>query len=68
MFIKILVSKEERYGIKNSFKDYIEYNDDDVIRPLSMKLPQMTGYIGKFEGNTTMSFKINSLNAKVATI
>ena len=68
MFIKILVSKEERYGIKNSFEDYIEYNDDDVIRPLSMKLPQMTGYIGKFEGNTTMSFKINSLNAKVATI
>ena len=24
-----------------------------------MKLPQMIGYVRKFEGNTTMSFKIN---------
>ena len=31
---KILVSKEESYGTKNSFKYFIEYNDDDVIRPL----------------------------------
>ena len=31
---KILVSKEEPYGTKNSFKYSIRYNDDDVIRPL----------------------------------
>ena len=36
---KILVSTEEPYGIKNSFKYFIGYNDNDVIRPLCMKLP-----------------------------
>ena len=56
---KILVSKEEPYGTKNSFKYFIAYNDNDVIRPLCIKLPQMTGYVKKFEGNTTMSFKIS---------
>ena len=55
---KILVSKEEPYGTKNSFKYFIGYNDNDVVRPLCIKLPQMTGYVRKFEGNTTMSFKI----------
>ena len=31
---KILVSKKESYGTKNSFKYVIGYNDDDdVIRP-----------------------------------
>ena len=56
---KILASKEEPYGTKNSFKYFIGYNDDDVIRPLYIKLPQMTGYVWKFEGNTAMSFKIS---------
>ena len=28
---KILVSKKESYGTKNSFKYFIGYNDDDVI-------------------------------------
>ena len=57
---KILVSKEEPYGTKNSFKYFIGYNDNDVIRPLCIKLPQMIGYVRKFEGNTTMSFKIRN--------
>ena len=56
---KILVSKEEPYGTKNSFKYFIGYNDNDVIRPLCIKLSQMTGYVRTFESNTTMSFKIN---------
>ena len=56
---KILVSKEEPYDTRNSFKYFIGYNDNDVIRPLRMKLPQMIGYVRKFEGNTTMSFKIS---------
>ena len=30
---KILVSKEEPYGRKNSFKYFIGYNNNDVIRP-----------------------------------
>ena len=42
---KILVSKEERYGSKNSFKYFIGYDDNDVIRPLCMKLPQMIVYV-----------------------
>ena len=57
---KILVSKEEPYGTNNSFKYFIGYNDNDVIRPLCIKLSQMTGYVRKFEGNTTMSFKISN--------
>ena len=44
---------------QNSFKYFIGYNDNDVIRPLCASLPQMTGYVRKFEGNLTMSFKIN---------
>ena len=36
---KILVSKKESYGTKNSLKYFIEYNDADVIRPLCIMLP-----------------------------
>ena len=53
---KILVSKEEPYGINNSFKYSIGHNDNNVIRPLRVKLPQMTGYVKTFD-NVTMSFK-----------
>ena len=30
---KIIVSKKEAYGKKNSFKYFMGYNDNDVIRP-----------------------------------
>ena len=53
-----MVSKEEPYDTKNSFKYFIGYNDN-VIRPLCIKLPQMIGYVRKFEGNAIMSFKIS---------
>ena len=56
---KILVSKEKPYGSKIVFKYFIGYNDNDVIKPLCIKLPQMTGYVKSFENNTTMSFKIS---------
>ena len=52
----ILVSKKEAYSNKNSFKYFIGYNDNDTIRPLCIKLPQMTGYTKKFNSNATMSF------------
>ena len=55
---KILVSKKESYGTINSLKYFIEYNDDDVIRPLCIKIPQMNGYIKHFDSNKTMSFKV----------
>ena len=39
---KILVSKKVLYGKNNSFKYFIGYNDNDIIRPLFVKLPQMS--------------------------
>ena len=51
---KILVAKKELYGTKNSFKYFIGYNDNDVIRPLCVKLPQMTSYARKFDENATI--------------
>ena len=56
---KILVSKKESYGTKNSLKYFIGYNDDDVIRPLCINLPQMIGYVKNFNSNKTMSFKVS---------
>ena len=56
---KILVSKKESYGTKNSLKYFIGYNDDDVIRTLFIILPQMIGYFKHFDSNKTMSFKVS---------
>ena len=44
---------------KNSLKYFIGYNDDDVIRPLCTKLPQMIGYVKCFDSNKAMSFRVN---------
>ena len=57
---KILVSKTEPYGTKNAFKYFIGYHDNDVIRPLCVRLPQMTGYARKFIENIKMSFRANN--------
>ena len=51
---KILVSKEEPHGTKKSLKYLIRYNDNDVVRPLCVKLPQMTGYAKKIEFNLNL--------------
>ena len=51
---KMLVSKTESYGTKNSSKYYIGYNDDDVIRPLCIKLSQMIGHVKQLD----RSFKV----------
>ena len=56
---KILVSKKESYGTKNSLKYFIGYNDDEVTTPLCIKLPQMFGYVKHFDSNTAISFKID---------
>ena len=48
---KILVSKKETFGKYNSFKYFIGYNDNGVIRPLYIWISQMTGYINKFDEN-----------------
>ena len=56
---KILVSKKESYGTKNSLKYFIGYNDDEVIRPLCITLNQLIGYAKYFDANMTISFKVN---------
>ena len=58
---KILVSKKEQYGKYKSFKYFIGYNGNDVIKALYLELSQMTGYINKFNENKntiTMSLKV----------
>ena len=52
----ILVSKIEPFGTIDSHKYFIGYNDNDNIRPLCIRLPQMTAYARKFNENSTMSF------------
>ena len=52
----ILVSKKEPYGTKNYLKYFTGYNDNDIIRPLCIRLPQMTGYVRKFDENVTLTF------------
>ena len=58
-FDKISVFKEKPYGTKNSFKYFIGYNDNDVIRPLCIKPPQMIDCVRNSQVNTTMSSKIS---------
>ena len=43
---------------RNSLKYFIGFNDD-VIRPLYIKLPQMIGYVKHFDRNKTMSFTVS---------
>ena len=61
---KILVSKREPYPANKSIKYFIGYNDDEVIRPVCIKHPQMTGYVKCFDGNKTMSFKVTEIKTK----
>ena len=56
---KILVFKKEPYGTKNALKYFTGYNDN-VIRPLRVRLPQMMDYAKKFNENATMSFRVNN--------
>ena len=57
---KILASKKKPYDTKNALKYFIGYHDKDVIRPLCLRLSQMTGYARKFNENVTMSFRVNN--------
>ena len=57
---RIVISKEVVYGTKNSLKYFIGYNDEeDVIRPLLLKLPQMIGYLKEFDDSITMSLRVD---------
>ena len=60
---KILVAKKVSYGKNNSFKHLIGYNDN-VTRPLFVKLPQTTSYINKFKDKKTKITTTMSLMVK----
>ena len=61
MFIKYSKRTIWQKEFKNSrIKYFIGYNDNDVIRPLCVRLPQMTGYDRRFNGNATISFKASN--------
>ena len=64
---KIFVSKKERYDKYNSFKYFIGYNNNDVIRPLYLELSQMTGYINEFDEDKNKN-KNNSKNKNTITM
>ena len=57
---KILVSTKEPYRTKNSYKYFIGYNNNNVIRPLFVRLPQMTGFARNFNENVTMTFRVKN--------
>ena len=61
---KILVSKKVQYGKYNSFKYFIRYNDNDVIRPLYLGLSQMTDYINTFDEDKNKNKIAMSLKVK----
>ena len=57
---KIVISKQVVYGTKISLKYFIGYIDeDDVIRPILLKLPQMIGYLKEFDDSMTMSLRVD---------
>ena len=41
---KIFVFKKESYGTKNAIKYIIGYIDNNEIKPICIRLPQMIGY------------------------
>ena len=55
----IVVFKKESYGTKISLKYFMGYNDNDIIRPLCIKLPRMIGYVKCFDSIKAMPFKVN---------
>ena len=58
---RIVISKEVVYGTNNSLRYFIGYFDeDDVIRPLLLKLPQMIGYLKEFNDSMAMSFRVDN--------
>ena len=57
---KIVVSDRFKHS-EEGFKYFIGYQEDEIIKPLCIILPQMNGYIKYFEnGGKNMSFLIKN--------
>ena len=55
---QIVVSNKFNHN-NDDFKDFIGYQEGDIVKPLCIILPQMSGYIKYFEdGGQNMSFLI----------
>ena len=54
-------SLKKQYGKYNSFKYFIGYNDNDVIKALYLGLSQMTGYINKSDENINKNKNKNTI-------
>ena len=57
---KIVVSDKFRHS-EESFKYFIGYQEDEIVKPLCIILPQMNGFIKYFKnGGKNMSFLIKN--------
>ena len=55
---QVVISDKFKYN-DDGFKYFIGYKEDDIVKPLCISLPQMSGYIKYFDiGGKNMSFVI----------
>ena len=60
MTLMLIISqflKKNHTAQKKSFKYFTGYNND-IIRPLCITLSQISGYVRKFNENSTMPFRV----------
>ena len=62
---KIVVSDKFKHRDKG-FKYFIGYQEDEIVKPLCIILPQMNGYIKYFEKN--MSFLLEMIIGWISTM
>ena len=58
---KIVISDKFKHN-DNGSKYFIDYKDNNIIRPLCIVLPQMSGYIKYSDNGGNMSCKIENDN------
>ena len=58
ILIKYLSLKKNHMAQKNAAKYFIAYIDNDEIKPICIRLPQMIEYVKYFDANKVMSFKV----------
>ena len=55
---EIFVSKKESYGTKKAIKYFIGYIDNNEIKPICIRLPQIIGYVKYFGVNKVTDKKL----------
>ena len=59
---QIVVSDKFKHS-EEGFKYFIDYEDNEIVKPLCITLPQLSGYIKYFEkGGKNMSFMVKDDN------